>query len=61
MKRFDKNTAIGYINDIYLNLYYLKPFSFKEVYNTLLLEKQKEQKKIGTNIFGGNDGGISDY
>ena len=60
-KRFDKNTAIRYINDIYLNLYYSKPFSFREIYNTLLVEKEREQKKIGTNIFGGRGGSISGY
>ena len=59
-KRFDNQTSIGYINDIYLNLYYSKPFSFKDLYNKVLLREQKKQEQIGTSIFGGKHG-ISGY
>jgi hypothetical protein len=60
-KRFDKQTAIGYINDIYLDLYYSKPFSFKDLYNKVLLREQKKQEQVGTNIFGGSGDNISSY
>ena len=59
-KRFDKQTSIGYINDIYLELYYSKPFSFKDLYNKVLIREQKKQEQIGTSIFGGKHG-ISGY
>ena len=59
-KRFDKQISIGYINDIYLNLYYSKPFSFKDLYNKILLREQKKQEQIGTSVFGGKHG-ISGY
>ena len=60
-KRFDKMTSIRYISDIYLNLYYSKPFSFNELYKKLVLKKEQELKQIGTNIFGGRGDGISGY
>lgn len=59
-KRFDKQTSIGYINDIYLELYYSKPFSFKDLYNKVLLREQKKQEQIGASVFGGKHG-ISGY
>ena len=60
-KRFDKMTSIRYISDIYLNLYYSKPFSFNELYKKFVLKKEQELKQIGTNIFGGRGDGISGY
>ena len=59
-KRFDINTSIRYINDVYLNLYYAKPFSFQDIYNKVLRQEQEQQAQIGTSVFGGS-GGFSGY
>ena len=59
-KRFDINASIRYINDVYLNLYYTKPFSFQDIYNKVLKQEQEQQAQVGTSVFGGN-GGFSGY
>ena len=59
-KRFDINSSIRYINDVYLNLYYSKPFSFQDIYNKTIKAEQERQEQIGTSVFGGS-GGFSGY